>query len=106
MAILARSVHIRDPKRHRDILLDAGEEPAPEYAALITNPDAWEGGVLPGQDDGHSTTEGQDPKDDGDSADAPTDTEAKPVKKTAATKRAAHRPARGRDAAGEGDSGA
>lgn len=47
MAKLARDVFLRDPNKHRDLHFATGEEPAPEYAALITNPDCWEDGVLP-----------------------------------------------------------
>ena len=97
MATLARSVHIRDPKRHRDVVLRAGEEPAPEYAALIRNPDAWEGGKMPDADTGQADAQ----VSEGDS-----DKAAPAAKKTAAPKRAASKPARGRDAAGEGSSGA
>lgn len=100
MAILARTVFLRDPKRHRDIILRAGEEPAPEYAALITSADAWEGGVLP---DLGSTDTSTGDNGDGDGQDD-ADKEPPVAKKTAA-KRAAARPARGREAAEKGDSG-
>lgn len=97
MATLARSVFVRDPKKHRDILLRAGEEPAPEYAALVRNPACWENGELPDQ----AATSGQDSDDKQDDA-----TEAAPeATKPAARKAAAKKPARGRDAADEGTSG-
>lgn len=92
MAKLAATVHVRDPRTHQKVQLDAGTEPEPELAALVTNPDAWEGGKLP--TDGKKTaasTSDDDGKDDGD--------------KTAARKTAAKKPARGRGAAAEGTSG-
>ncbi|NUS82795.1 MAG: hypothetical protein HOY75_08575 [Streptomyces sp.] len=101
MAILARTVFLRDPKRHRDIILRAGEEPAPEYAALITSPDAWEGGVLPDLASDATSTGDDGDKQEQDSADK----EPPVAKKTAASKRAATKPARGREAAEKGDSG-
>lgn len=52
MAKLARSVFVRDKKTSRDVLLSAGEEPAPEYAAQIRNPACWEGGKLPDDTEG------------------------------------------------------
>lgn len=97
MAILARTVFLRDPKRHRDIILRAGEEPAPEYAALITSPDAWEGGQLPDQTADTPADDSGNTQDD--------DAAKPPAKKTAARKTAATKPARGRDAAEQGDSG-
>jgi hypothetical protein len=96
MARLARSVFVRDQKKHRDILLRAGEEPAPEYAALIRNPACWENGELP------DTAPAADP----DSKTQQDTTETAPaVTKPAARKPAAKKPARGRDAADEGTSG-
>lgn len=47
MAKLARSVFVRDPDKHQDILLRAGETPAPQYAVLVKNPACWEGGKVP-----------------------------------------------------------
>ncbi|MFC9891433.1 hypothetical protein [Streptomyces pilosus] len=89
MARLATDVHVKDPKTRLMVHLRAGEEPAPEYAELVKNPDAWEGGKLP------TTTKSQaDPSDEDDAQDD------KP-----AAKRAARKPARGRNAAGEGASG-
>jgi hypothetical protein len=96
MATLARSVFVRDPKKHRDILLRAGEEPAPEYAALIRNPACWENGELP-----ETATSGQDSKPQQDDATETAPADSKP----AARKPAAKKPARGRNAADEGTSG-
>ena len=97
MAILAKTVYVRDTERNRDIILRAGDEPAPEYAALVRNPGAWEGGQLPDQD--ADSGQGDSGKDD-------TDQVAPAAKKTAARKTAAaSKPARGRDAAEKGDSG-
>ncbi|MEW2267810.1 hypothetical protein [Streptomyces sp. NPDC047868] len=99
MALLKRTVFVRDPAKHRDVILRAGEEPAPEYAALVTNPDAWQDGQLPDQ----STTESSDTSDDNA---AKTETkQAAPAAKKTAAKKTASAPARGRNAAGEGDSG-
>ena len=81
MARLVTDVHVKDPKTRLMVHLRAGEEPAPEYAALVKNPDAWEGGKLPTSD-----------SEDGD-GDKP------------AAKRTARKPARGRSAADEGSSG-
>jgi hypothetical protein len=104
MAKLIKAVFVRDPERHRTVLLNAGEEPEPRLAALVTNPDAWE--------DGKPPTEATESKADGDAGndsgqDDSADKEAAPVaaKKTAARKTAASNRSRGRDAAGEGTSG-
>jgi hypothetical protein len=109
MARLIKAVFVRDPERHRTVLLNAGEEPEPRLAALVTNPDAWE--------DGKPPTEAKEPKADGDAGtdsakasdsdtDGSADKEAAPTaKKTAARKTAATGRSRGRDAAGEGTSG-
>ncbi|KPI31463.1 hypothetical protein OV320_2679 [Actinobacteria bacterium OV320] len=100
MARLARTVFVRDPKKHRDIILREGEEPAPEYAALVPDPSCWVDGELPDtvkadQDNAGSASAA----DDGDKA-------ASAAKKTAARKTsAAAKPAGGRDAAAEGTSG-
>ncbi|GAA3153654.1 hypothetical protein ACFQ0X_43645 [Streptomyces rectiviolaceus] len=102
MAILKRTVFVRDPVRHRDVILRAGEEPAPEYAALVTNPACWEDGKLPDT----ATTDSTESSDtsDGDAANTETKQAAPAAKKTA-TKKAASTPARGRNAADEGTSG-
>ena len=78
MARLATDVHVKDPKTRLMVHLRAGEEPAPEYAELVTNPDAWEGGKLP--------TAAKSQADSSDEDDAEDD---KP-----AAKRAARKPAR------------
>jgi hypothetical protein len=82
-AKLAAAVYVTDPESHQTVVLEAGSEPEPRLAALVTNPAAWEGGQLP------------------DSATAGDDEEPK----QAAKKTAARRPARGRNAADEGTSG-
>lgn len=89
MARLATDVHVKDPQTRLMVHLRAGEEPAPEYAALVTNPDAWEDGKLPAADAKPASNSSKE--DD--------ETDTKP-----AAKRAAKRPARGRTAAAEGDS--
>jgi hypothetical protein len=89
MAKLAATVHVKDPRTHQMVQLDAGTEPEPELAALVTNPDAWEGGKLPAA----ATKTASDSTTD-DDADTKT-----------AAKRAVRKPARGRSAADEGSSG-
>jgi len=79
MARLVSDVHVKDPQTRLMVHLRAGEEPSAQYAALVKNPDAWEGGKLPSTDAAESD-------------------------KPAARKPAAKKPARGRDAADEGDS--
>ncbi|MFF8544818.1 hypothetical protein ACF060_31530 [Streptomyces werraensis] len=91
MARLMTDVHVKDPKTRLMVHLRAGEEPAPEYAALVKNPDAWEGGKLPTSAKTADTTSSSD-SEDGD-GDKPT------------AKRTARKPARGRSAADEGSSG-
>jgi hypothetical protein len=97
MAKLAATVHVKDPRTHQMVQLDAGTEPEPELAALVTNPDAWEGGKLPAAAKKTATTASTS-SDDGDDGDDGGD-------KTAARKTAARKPARGRNAADEGSSG-
>ncbi|MFJ8677226.1 hypothetical protein [Streptomyces sp. NPDC093589] len=92
MAKLVRAVFVRDPAKQRDILLHPGEEPAPQYAALITNPDCWEDGKLPTAAKTAEEQSQPEPSPEGDEGDKP------------AAKRAATKPARGRkSAADEGD---
>ncbi|MFF4527006.1 hypothetical protein [Streptomyces bluensis] len=99
MAKLVKAVFVRDPERHRTVVLHAGEEPEPRLAALVTNPDAWEDGKLPAQDaDGQKGSPTEDHEDD-------TDKAATATKKTAAKKTAATTRSRGRNAAEQGDSG-
>ncbi|MGV9272310.1 hypothetical protein [Streptomyces griseosporeus] len=40
---LIAAVYVKDPTTHEDLVLLPGESPAPEIAALVTNPDAWDG---------------------------------------------------------------
>ncbi|MFI6353398.1 hypothetical protein ACIBJF_12220 [Streptomyces sp. NPDC050743] len=40
---LIAAVYVKDPTTHEDLILLPGESPAPEIAALVTNPDAWDG---------------------------------------------------------------
>jgi hypothetical protein len=91
MARLATDTFVKDPKTRQMVHLRAGEEPAPEYAALVKNPDAWEGGKAPATAD--NTADSTSSSDDDNDGDKP------------AAKRAAKRPARGRSAADEGTSG-
>ncbi|MGW3121380.1 hypothetical protein ACWDBW_30225 [Streptomyces sp. NPDC001107] len=39
---LIAAVYVKDPATHEDLILLPGESPAPEIAALVTNPDAWD----------------------------------------------------------------
>lgn len=87
MARLVADVHVKDPQTRQMVHLRAGEEPAPEYAALVKMPEAWEGGELPTA----TKTADTSTEDDGD--------------KQAARKTTAKKPARGRTAADEGTSG-
>jgi hypothetical protein len=102
MAKLVKAVFIRDPDRHRTVLLKPGEEPEPRLAALVTNPAAWEDGKLPDSASDASTKDadeaGQASNGDGD------EEKAAPAAKKTAPKRATSR-SRGRDAADEGTSG-
>ena len=104
MAKLVRAVHVTDPNSGRRLVLQPGEEPAAHLAALITTPSAWEDGRVPDTGTTPAGDDGGKAKD----ADAATgdDHKAAPeAKKTAARKSAASKPARGRDAAEQGDSG-
>ncbi|MCX4606836.1 hypothetical protein OG402_41145 [Streptomyces anulatus] len=125
MATLARTVFVRDPEKHRDILLRAGETPDPQYAVLVTNPACWEGGKLPAavkkhlaaKTEGDSGPSGSNPAAasgdaSGDIGPAdPQSDEATPTEGDTsgdtkpAAKRAARKPARGRTAADEGTGG-
>ena len=96
MAKLSKAVYVRDPERHRTVLLKPGEEPAPHLAALVTNPDCWEDGKVPGSKTEADTT----PKDE-----TPTEGDDSEDTKPAAKKTAARKPARGRTAAAEGNGG-
>lgn len=106
MAKLITAVHVRDPERHRTVLLLPGEEPEPRLAALVTNPGCWEDGKLPDSVDTDDSVGGDTTEDDGHPEPEPETEKAAPAaKKTAARKTAATKPARGRTAAAEGDSG-
>ncbi|MFI0929619.1 hypothetical protein ACH4TP_37710 [Streptomyces sp. NPDC021012] len=71
MAKLATVVFVRDPERHRTVILHPGEEPAPHLAALITAPEAWENGELPDLPDPETGPEDNDP-DEGENANGQT----------------------------------
>jgi hypothetical protein len=90
---LIANVHVMDPRTHQMVQLEAGSEPEPELAALVTNPDAWEDGKLPtaAKKTAASSSSTDDGDGDGD--------------KPAAKKSAARKPARGRNVAEEGTSG-
>jgi hypothetical protein len=100
-AQLATSVHLTDPETHETVILDPGTCPEPRLAALVTNPSAWIDGNLPAEADEDDAS--GDDSDDSDGAD--TKQAASAAKKTAAKKTAASSRSRGRDAAGEGNSG-
>lgn len=116
-AQLAATVYVTDPDSHQTVELAEGTSPEPHLAALVTNPGAWVDGKLPrlpkAQPEGKGTSETSEQEEkaagDGDQA-ATSDTEddqqtASAAKKPAARRTAATRPARGRTAAAEGDSG-
>ncbi len=44
-ARLAAAVHVEHPVSREWIVLAPGQEPEPEVAAVITNPDAWQDGT-------------------------------------------------------------
>jgi len=92
-AKLAATVYVRDPETHQVVALEAGSEPEPRLAALVTNPSAWEGGKLPAA--AQRTAEASDDSggDGGDST------------RQAAKTTAARKPARGRRTADEGSGG-
>jgi hypothetical protein len=46
MPRLVAAVYVQDPFSHEELILLPGEEPPPELARLITNPEAWD--VFPG----------------------------------------------------------
>jgi hypothetical protein len=117
-AQLAATVFVQDPDSRQTVELAEGSSPVPHLAALVTNPAAWVDGKLPRlpkkQDDQSPTGDGQDDASGGASDDSATgdqspsgddDKAAPAAKKTAARKTAASGRPRGRDAAGEGDSG-
>ncbi|MFF3337872.1 hypothetical protein [Streptomyces flavidovirens] len=39
---LIAAVYVQDPSTREELILLPGESPAPEVAALVTNPDAWD----------------------------------------------------------------
>lgn len=96
MAKLVKAVFVHDPDRHSTVILRPGEEPEPRLAALVTAPEAWEGGKLPSAAKKAAEDAGPDVESSKDDSEA-----AKP----AAKKTAARTPARGRkSAADEGSS--
>ena len=117
-AQLSSTVYVKDPDTRQTIELADGTSPEPRLAALVTNPVAWVDGKLPrlpkAKADSQPQGEGQTPPGDGpddasgETSEAPAagNDQAAPAKKTAARKTAATKPARGRDAADQGDSGA
>ncbi|MEV6957291.1 hypothetical protein [Streptomyces sp. NPDC051183] len=58
-ARLAAAVHVQHPQTREWVVLEPGAEPAHELASEITNPDAWENGVLP--EAGHAEEDGPPP---------------------------------------------
>lgn len=123
MAVLARSVHVKDPRRPgRTILLSPGEEPALELAVQVLNPLAWEGGKVPAAvrrhlaaqkdsknapDPGGQGNDDTDPESDNGSETESGDAEPQlPDHQPAAAKKtAARKPAARRTAAAEGTGG-
>jgi hypothetical protein len=93
MAKLASAVFVKDPDRNATVLLLPGHEPEPRLAALVTSPEAWEDGKPPAVADKPTDSSKASKTEDDDDGDKP------------AAKRAARKPARGRNAADEGSSG-
>lgn len=114
-AQLAATVYVADPDTHQTVELAEGSSPEPRLAALVTNKVAWVDGKLPRlpkpqTQDGPEDPTGDGP-DDASGADSTASGDGEPpaapaAKKTAARKTAATKPARGREAADQGDSGA
>jgi len=121
-AQLAATVYVPDPETRQTVTLHPGTCPEARLAALVTNPAAWVDGKLPrlpkaktADQSGDPTGDGpdgasgdaSDDSGDGDQTPDEDDRKAAPAaKKTAARKTAAaSKPARGRDAAEQGDSG-
>ena len=118
---LAATVYVTDPDSHQMVELAPGTCPEPRLAALVTNQVAWVDGKMPAaakkaaEQDGQPNPTGDGPdgasgatSDDSGDADQSPDgepTAAPAAKKTAARKSAASKPARGRDAAEQADSG-
>ncbi|WP_328925588.1 hypothetical protein OG429_13640 [Streptomyces sp. NBC_00190] len=75
MARLSVAVHVQHPTTREWVVLEPGEEPALELAAEITNPGAWEGGVLPEPED---QAEGEGPPPFGFAPDETSDPEPEP----------------------------
>jgi len=98
MAKLVKAVFVKDPDRHRTVLLQPGEEPEPRLAALVTNPDAWEDGKAPAA--AKETAPGTDSADPAEAAG--TGSEDKPAAKKSAARKTG---TRGRAAADEGTGG-
>lgn len=96
MAKLGAAVFVRDPERNRTVILRPGEEPEPRLAALVTNPDCWEGGKAPGDSAPVAEAKSEEATVTGDASEGT---------KPAAGKTAAKKPARGRSAAAEGNGG-
>ena len=122
-AQLAATVYVRDPETHQTVELAPGTLPEPRLAALVTSKVAWVDGKLPrlpktqqkdgqgptgdGPDDASGGASASEASADGSQPHADAEEKAAPAaKKTAARKTAATGRSRGRDAAGEGDSGA
>jgi hypothetical protein len=92
-ARLAATVYVKRPGTAETVRLDAGTEPEPELAALVTNPGAWEGGELPALPKAKADTKPADtktstPDPSGDDEEDST-ADKKPARKTAARKPAA-----------------
>lgn len=121
-AQLAATVYVTDPDTRQKVRLEPGTLPEPRLAALVTAKGAWVDGRLPRLPKTQTDSSGQGPTGDGpdgasgaasgpsggvDLSPSPEDTDkaAPAAKKTAARKTAASSRSRGRDAAGEGDSG-
>lgn len=114
-AQLNSTVYVQDPKTRQTVVLEEGTSPEPRLAALVTNPSAWVDGKLPPAAEEAAVGEGDQGNGpdgaSGDASDQPAEGDQtasegdkpEPAKKTAARKTAAKPPARGREAAEQGD---
>lgn len=68
---LIAAVYVQDPCTREELILLPGDEPSPELAALVTNPDAWEVAPEPGEQAGVAPAVEPSSEDDATVAAAP-----------------------------------
>ncbi|WP_330317949.1 hypothetical protein [Streptomyces platensis] len=68
---LVAAVYVQDPCTREELILLPGDEPSPELAALVTNPDAWEVPPEPGEQEDVAPDAEHPPADDAAVAAAP-----------------------------------